>query len=406
MKILYKKILDLELWHDYYLGQRDLSQSLPENYDLSDTLTLAPTPECQRSLQNLRWSFRPKRYGATLWAEVEPAKTGPFRTKFPLDRGYQLAFWLVVRAPLFANFTNLPITPLNQQIYYFTNLSGNEQKNTLFLTRSLPFYNNGTSYEAGQLVTHNNQTWEAVRDRTANTADPSPDDWEALPLSQYVSPQDQLLRQGLFYSYRVPQANPDEILRFTLMNGQQQPAFEYEFTTPKNHQAGATIAVPLNFSNLPPSRYTLLLKGNPIGEFVLADPISTLNAWGFVEILVHPTSVPAAFSLLKSENGKTLIQPRTYVIRFKNRSTYWRYRYERPHGFLPDQLKTLNLHYETEKTYFTQRPQGLLQRPSHLFMDGKDRLLPAPRVIQIKPEPRVDPETQKETLAIFSDVYL
>lgn len=339
MNLLYKKILDLELWHDYFLGQLPLSESLPDSYDLSDLFAIAPTPECQRQLQNLHWRFRPKRFGGTLWAEVEFAKTEPFYTKVSVDRPHQLEFWLVVRAPQFANFTNLSLAPFNEQIYYFSNLSGHQQGNTLFLTKPLPTYQNGTPYLVGQLVTHNNQTWEAIRDRTSITDAPNPDDWEALPLSHYVSSQDQ--------------------------------------------------------------------RPNPkTSKSMLVEPVANYTAWGIIEISLNPELVPPAFSLVRSENRKTVIQPRTYVIRFKNRSTHWRYRYERPHGFRPEQLQLLKLRYETEKSYFTQRPQGLLQRPRQLFKDGKDRLLPAPRVAQIKPETRIDPDTQTDTIAIFSDVYL
>lgn len=406
MKILYNKILNLELWHDYYLGQPNLSQPLPDNYDISDMLAIVPTPDCRRILQNLRWNFRPQRQGATIFAEVEGVTPQTLKAKFSIDRPYLLSFWLVVRDPRFANFTNLPLTLPRNLIYYFSNLSDNEQSNTLFLTKTLPLYRRDQFYQAGQLVAHNNQTWEAIRDRTSTTDDPSPEDWEALPNSQYVSQQDQLSRQGMSYIYQVPQAAPNEVLRFTLMNVNQQKAFEHEFTVPETHKAGEAIVVSLNFATLSPSRYKLLLQDNQIAEFVLADPMSNYDAWGMVEILVGSRLVPTAFSLVQPESQQALIQPRTYVIRFKNRATYWRYRYERPHGFSQSKLETLNLQYENDKTYFTHRPQGLLQRPSHLFTDGKDRLLPAPRVAQIKPEPRVDPVTQKESIAVFSDIYL
>ena len=339
MKLLYKKILDLELWHDYFLGQRLVSDRLPDVYDISDLLTIAPTPECQRTLQNLRWRFRPTRFGGTLWAEVEPVTTDPFYTKITVDRPEQLTFCLIVRDPQFANFTNLSLTSSDRSLYYFSNRSGNQLENSLFLSQPLPNYQNETAYKVGELVTHNDQTWEAVRDFTTTTDDPVEDDWQSFPLTQYVSQPDRQL--------------------------------------------------------LP-----------PMGNFSPSNSMTRYTTWGIVEIFLNSPQVASDFLLLRSENDKTRIQPRTYVIRFKNRSTYWRYRYERPHGFRPDQLQLLNLRYETEKSYFTQRPQGLLQRPNALFKDGKDRLLPAPRVAQIKPESQIDPDTQAETIAIFSDIYL
>ncbi|MBE9013434.1 hypothetical protein IQ250_24890 [Pseudanabaenaceae cyanobacterium LEGE 13415] len=337
MKILYKKVLDLELWHDYYLGQRNLDQSLPDNYDISDILALVPTPECTRILQNLHWRFRPQPRGATLFAEVIQVKPGVFQTQIPVDRPYLLLFWLRVRDPRFANFTNLPFTAQDRALYYFSSRSGTQQGTTLFLTQALPSYGRNQSYQMGQLVTHQNQTWEAIRDRTSTTDEPNPEDWEALPMSQYVSQQDQ---------------------RFL----PEQPSTSIS-------------------------------------------PEASANRWGAVEIVLQPRQ-SSPFSLLQLEQGQTLIRPKTFVIRFKNRSTYWRYRYNRPHGFSPDQLRSLQLQYDNETTYFTQRPQGLLQRPRRFFTDGKDQLLPAPRVTQIKPESRLDSSTQKASIAIFSDIYL
>jgi hypothetical protein len=403
MQTLYRKILDLELWHDYCLGQPDPQKPLPDDYDISGLLAIVPTPDCQRMLKNLRWVFRPQSHGATIFAEVEVAGADQFQTKLPIDRPEHLTFWLVVRDPRFANFTNLPLTASPDRLYYFSNLSGNSQGQTLFLTQCLPAYVRDTAYHVGQLVTHGGKTWEALRDRVATRDDPRREDWESLPNSQYVSEQDQLPRQA-----RLLQAHPGEILQLTLVNVNQQASLAFEFRVPETHPEGAAIAIPLNFSPQPPGRYQLHQPGTKVksNEFILVDPMVARDAWGLIEIELHPSLLPPAFSLVQQVNGKTLIQPRTYVIRFKNRATHWRYRYERPHGFTKEKLLTLNFQYDTDKTYFTQRPQGLLQRPSFFFMDGKDRLLPAPRVTQIKPESQIDPETQEKTIAIFSDIYL
>lgn len=128
------------------LGQPASSQPLPGDYDISDMLVLMPTSECKRVLQNLYWVFRPQRQGATIFAEVDQAENDVFHTKIPINRPYYLTFWLVVREPRFANFTNLPFTSLRDRIYYFSNLSGNLQGQTLFLTQPLPSYDRHASY--------------------------------------------------------------------------------------------------------------------------------------------------------------------------------------------------------------------------------------------------------------------
>lgn len=354
---MYQKIIDLQLWHDYYLGQPKPPITLPSGYDITNLFSLLPTSNCQRILKNLRWLFRSQRHGATLFTEVEvdtnrnnEIKRDSFYTRISIDRSYDLTFWLIVHDPCFANFTNLPLTPLRDRLYYFSNLSNNQQGQTLFLTQPLPsypsFYPGDTSYRVGQLVTHSGKTWEALEDLLIAGRSPNPQRWNALPPSQYVSALDQYSRQ--------------EILQREVLN-------EYPDT----------------------------LNLNPLPEMP--------HAWGLINIKINSDEVLPDFSLVRSENGRTLIQPQTYVIRFKNRSTHWRYRYERPHGFKPEDLMKLHFRVDAtdaERTYFTQRPQGLLQKPNRFLTDARDRWLPVPQVTLIKPEIK----GQKTT--IFSDIYL
>jgi hypothetical protein len=351
---MYQKIFDLQLWHDYYLGQPGLLTTPPNDYDISNLFSLIPTLNCQRILRNLRWLFRSQRYGAALFTEVDTNRNNGIEdssyTKIAINRSYDLTFWLVVHDPHFANFTNLPLTPLRDRLYYFSNLSNNQYEKTLFLTQPLPsyrsFYPGNTSYRLGQLVTHGGKTWEALEDLLTAARSPNPQHWDALPASQYVSALDQYSRQ--------------EILQREILN-------EHSDT--------------LSLNTLP----------------------EMPHAWGLIKIKLNSDQVSPAFSLVRPEQGYTRIQPRTYVIRFKNRSTHWRYRYKRPHGFKPEDLKKLHFRVDAtdaERTYFTQRPQGLLQKPHRFLTDARDRWLPVPQVTLIKPEIK----DQKTTL--FSDIYL
>jgi hypothetical protein len=407
MKILYKQILNLELWHDYYLGQPDPPTLPSANYEISETLALVPTTNCQQVLKNLRWIFRPQPHGANFFASVEAATSDDsktnFQTQIPVNRSSRLTFWLVVRDRYFANFTNLPLTAPRHQIYYFSNRSGN-QGHALFLTQPLPVYTSNTTYQLGKLVTHNNQTLEALRDRTNVTTIPDANDWNILPSSQYVSELDRLPQQEASRMYTIPEANPGDTFRFTLVDANEQETFALEVITPNKHIPGDAIAISLNFQNQIPGCYQLCLNNIQVDKFILCEQAIAHNAFALVEIVLNQNLVAPAFSLLKFQDGKTLIQPKTYVIRFKNRATHWRYRYEKPHGFTKDKLPDFEL--KDDKTYFSKRPQGLLRQPKGLFTDGKDQRLPAPGVMLIKPERQIDPETEKEAIAIFSDIHL
>ena len=395
MKVLYKKILDLEIWHDYYLGQPDPPKSLPIGYDISDILTLVPTPECLRILRNLRWLFRPQPRGASIFAHVEPASSDDFRTVLPVNRPERLTFWLVVRDRYFANFTNLPLTAPRHQIYYFSNLSGN-QGHALFLTQPLSVYTAKSEYHLGQLVNHDGKTLEALLYQSSASANPNADDWNILPSSQYVSELDRFPQQGLSRIYTIPKANPGDTFGLTLVDANEQETFALEVTASKTHTAGDAIACSLNFSGQIPGRYKLCLNNTQVDEFVLCDPMTSRDAFAMVEIVLNQNIVPPAFSLLQN----TLIQPKTYVIRWKNRATRWRYRYEKPHGFTKDELPNFEL--IDAKTYATKRFLGLRLQPDSFLTDGKDQMLPAPAIALIKPVT----DAKKHINTIFSDIHL
>ena len=334
MKNLYKKILALELWHDYYLGQPDPPKLPQTDYDTSGLLALIPTPNCLQVLQNLRWVFRPQPHGANLFAQVRETTPGNFQTVIPVDRPYRLTFWLVVRDRYFANFTNLPLSSIRNQIYYFSNLSDN-QGHDLFLTQPLPTYAANTEYHLGQLVNHEGNTLEACSYQASAPETPNDNDWERFPDSQYVSALDRLPRQGLSRTHTIVSANPKDSFRFALVDVNEQETFALDFIVPDNHLPGKEIAVSLNFSGQAPGRYQLSLNGNQVDEFVLFDPIANSNAFALVEIVLNQSLVPAEFRLLEAGLGEILIRPKTYVIRFKNRATRWHYKYEPqyPHGF-------------------------------------------------------------------------
>lgn len=431
MKILYKKILALELWHDYYLGQPDPPKLSQTDYDISGLLELVPTPNCQRMLQNLRWVFRPQLCGAALLAQVDETTAGNLQTVIPVDRPYRLTFWLVVHDPYFANFTNLPLTSTSNQIYYFSNLSGN-QEHDLFLTQPLPTYAANTEYHLGDLVIHDGRfvnhddqlvnykgNLEALHYQASasGSAIPEASDWEPLPSSQYVSALDQLPLQGLSRTHAIPSANPGESFRFVLIDVNQRETFAYEFTVPDNHPLGEAIDLSLNFARQLLGRYQLFLNGAQVDEFVLLDPIANKNAFALVEIVLNQSLVPADFRLLETSLGETLIRPKTYVIRFKNRATRWRYKYEPqyPHGFclkgespLEDKCDLIDPRFVVldRLSYATKRPVGLRKQPKleELLNDGK-KYLPAPGVALMKP---VNSETDgdRQVTNIFSDVHM
>jgi len=419
MQILYKPILMIQLWHDYVLGQPTMPHSLSENYDISDICHLVPTAECQKILKNLRWVSRSRSTGMVLFGEVDPVapedSNTDYRTQIPVNRPYRLTFWLEVKEPTFANFTNLSLRSNRNQVYYFSNRFGTiqsyERENNggtaetvdyLFLSQELPAYNEGDEYRLGQLVIQGGNTLEALSYQSSASANPASEDWATLPLSQYVSGQDQLPHQELNRSYQIASANPGDTFKFTLTDINGNRPFVQTFTAPETHPPSDPITVSLNFTGQIPGRYRLELDGNSIGEeFVLFSSQVAPRVFGLVEIVVV-ADASDPFALLRTDGSDTLIQPRTYIIRFKNRATCWRYRTQKPHGLTDAVLEPEGLTKVDSQTYVTIRPKGLLQKPNPPPLNNSQRNLPFPNAARIKPVTDVD----QHVTQVFSDIYL
>ena len=407
MKIIYQKGLTLEIWHDFQLGQpQSLPSVLPDDYEISDHLILIPSQDCVRILRNLHWAFRPQPAGANLFVDVQEnsdngASTNTFLTVVPVDQPHRLSFWLMANDRYFSNYTNLPLANSRQQIYYFSNQWNNQQNDTTFLSQPLFAYAAGESYGIGQLVRHEANTLEALRPLDGVPATPASDDWEVLPASQYVSEGDHLPRQKRYWQGKISAANSGEVVRFRVRDGNGRIAFATEITIPEDHSAGAPFPVSLDFAALYPGRYQLLQQEKVINEFIFTDFPEAQTALALIEIFLGSDSVQPKLSPTRYQNQQTILQPQTYVIRFKNRATRWRYRYQKPHGCtlasLPDNFTLID-----DLTYATTRPLGLRQRPDPLLVDCQGNLLPSPRVAQIKPET----DDNRSVAQIFSDVYL
>jgi hypothetical protein len=170
----------------------------------------------------------------------------------------------------------------------------------------------------------------------------------------------------------------------------------------------------LNFIGQRPGCYQLYQDEQILEDFVLADPLVANSAFGLVELVLSPNPGSPGFELTQIKPHRPLQEAnQIYRIRFKNRSTRWRYRHQTDHGFcLPGQPSpTCDLIDQRfvvidSKTYATKQPRGLLQQPKKLLNNGK-KVLPAPNGGLVKPIMKPATATVPEHVGdIFSDVHL
>ncbi|MDJ0728832.1 MAG: hypothetical protein QNJ33_02460 [Crocosphaera sp.] len=405
IQIIYQPLLHIQLWHDYILGQPD-PPTLPDSYDISDLFTLVPTSECVRTLKNLRWVYRPNNRGGQIFAQVKAVDAENFATQFPIKEPHQLTFWLIIKNPYFANFSNLPLTTPGNTLYYFSNLSNNQGHN-LFLTHSLPTYTPEREYAIGEFVTHEGELLEALTYIGSAEEEINEDNWQTIePNSQYVSALDRLSWQSFSRTQIIPNLNPGDNFSLKLINANEQETFIFQGTAPPNHPPESPLTVNLNFGQQRVGKYQLTLNDTRVDEFVLKKAIAASNAWGLVEIILNDNLVSREFSPLEQSGQQTLIRPKTYVIRWKNRSTRWRYHYEESSAFEPEDFsdfdQLFDLDPSQEQTYATKDLFGLLLRPSTFLTNQQSQRLPAPGVTRIVPQT----DDNQQITAIFSDIYL
>ncbi len=347
--------------------------------------------------------FKENARGGTLYARVEEVSPGDpdteFRLRQPVNQPQRLTFGLEVLDPAFANYTSLPLRRQPKAIFYFSNLTANEDQ-ALFLHQPLPTFTAGSAYPAGSLLRQGGDTLEARRDLDDAGGSPAAGDWETFPGSQYASALDQLPTAGETFWLELPAADPSQEVLVELRDATGRKPWGKTLTVEATHVAGEPWSTSLAWGALTPGRYQLLVDGTAVDAVVILHPQRHRNLFALVEWVLGGAVVPAAFRALEAVDDRVEIRPQTYVIRFKNRATRWRYRYQQPHGFTAGQLGDFEL--IDDRTYASTQAIGLRQRPDTLLQDGNNEPLPAPDVGLIKPETG----PQQQVTDIFSDVYL
>jgi hypothetical protein len=141
-------------------------------------------------------------------------------------------------------------------------------------------------------------------------------------------------------------------------------------------------------------------------KFILVDSFAPGNKLGLVEIIINEKLENEDFKFLrkKLDTGQTVISPKSYIIRFKNRATRWRYNYDKAQNLTDFNLEEFDIS-EDGKKIATKKVINLYHlskiKVESLPKTANRMLLPAPKVTFISPEFKSD-----HLANIFSDIYL
>jgi hypothetical protein len=460
MNIRYKKLFELVLRHDYLLLQLTEDETnpdpvrvseWPQDYDIRLLVSLVPTPATRHLMEQSNMVFRATAKGGEVWVRATDSVQSPGEDQsyVLLSEDLRLDFTLQLVHPHFYNFTNLRLEAPADYLYYFDNRVDNSiditttfdgdttSRTYRFLSRPLVAYPNlllstDARYQLGDIV------WDTADQRMLEALGPQPpsgpnpsnvttqspvfweegtlsEEWQELPVddARYVTAADRYPWRSGSWLYTRQNTNPGEWLTFELQDiagvvidlgnvpGTDRPQSRFRTSL----SADEDIAHRIDLGGLPAGQYHLLVNGSASGAlldeaFCLLDRQQYRSAFALVSCFADSPEPDNRFverlPATGSNDAESLIVERQFEIRFKNRSTRWRYRrdgggeYEAPScGSLRPLLPLSRQHPGTIN--YTCGGGGTL-----------DALLPAPDTALIKPER----DTNQEIASIYSDIYL
>lgn len=374
--IRYASLFSVDVLHDYFLNHGHVVHEalsdetrlrINELYSVDAFLSINPTAQTQRVLAGHQMIFKSTRTGFMVGVKTD-ISAPDIRPFVPFASDLRLTFALTVNDPRFFNYTELPAAA--SSVYRFSNSSGNDVADQLFLTAQVPGYDSTRAYEAGAIyavyaagvidlfravrdtgpagspigadwerippdtwnpattyangaiVLSDNRLYRALVDAPGTDLDDT-SDWEMLMFlaNQYACSADKLLLQPSIFNLDLSGAALTHATVRLFRSGESAVAAECAYAAP----SGTLGVVSVDIRDLAYGIYRLeVLNGalTPIStlgfEFYL-NPDAVRGVWfGIIEI----DAGSGGFALLDS--GGVLRSPR-YTLRFLNRSTRWRY---------------------------------------------------------------------------------
>ncbi|GEM_PF-1461896 len=402
MKLIYRKLFDLHIWHNFYLGNESLlsPDEIAASYDVRNDFSISPTAETRQLMANYRMRFKSSPKGGSVYIEID-ANASENETFIPIDQPISLRFFLIQKGKGLLNYTLLPLSGLSGQMYYFSNLANNNE-GALFLSQPLAIYSNGNTYPLGSLVKHSGQIYEAIIHEASGGVNPDPSDWIEYADTQYVTASDLYSTQSPIYSFSDTGFGPSQSVEFVLKDIHDQPVYAKEVETPADLTPADTFNHQLSFKEIPAGKYTLEVDGNLYGDaFCLIDPLRDGQAFGLIEIAHHSSIDHTNYGFVEISGAASIASTKDYIIRFKNRSTRWKYIYADEHGYDAPTLIANDFELLDLNSFVSANPLPLLKKATNPTI-GLETLLPIPELNLIKPEL----DTAQNTLNIYSEIYL
>ncbi len=432
-EVIFKKIGEVQILHDYFLTTADgisfFERNLEEKnavltgklahgiYDVHDFFSLRPLEDTILSMNayNLVMARTPLGFviGIEVTAEDQAGDT-VFKPRLEVPEHITLNFSMQPKLSFFQSVTTLSFRSVFPSIYYFSNKDKSELNEvtvpiytSLQLTNKFKQHQPGMLHEMGALIDFGGTLREAIQ----QTDGSDPTHWEDVEDRGYVSDADRILLPNNFrYSLKKEDAVTDIVFVLEDLGGTEMKTITKSGTEVLEN-------VFLNFTRvdeededsdeIPAGFYLLKVTANAGPEIAytvhLNEKFYDKNLFGIIDIRFDEPDSP--YSLLDINGflktritaADVLVPHPIYEVRFKNRRTYWRYNSETV--FTAGEVTDTNAHLVPESVanekLVSINPKALTEALVP-FINGTSLVLPHPEISAL----RVGKEK------IFSEIFI
>lgn len=432
-EVIFKKICEVQIVHDYFLTTADgtsffernqdekqevLSKKLMHGiYDIHNFFTLRPLEDTIMSMNAYNLVMARTPLGFVIGIAVAPenqAGDTVFKPRLEVPEHISLNFSIQPKLSFFKSVTTLSFRSVFPSIYYFSNKDKSALDEvtvptytSLQLTNKFKQHQPGTIHEMGALIDFGGTLREAIQ----KTDGSDPTHWEDLEDRGYVSDADRILLPNRFtYSLKKEDAVADvdfvledvvgTVIKTIAKSGTEVLENVFLNFTKVDDEDEAS-------NKISAGHYTLKVTANAGPEIAYAvhlnETLYDKNQLGIIDIRFDepdsPYSLLDANGFLKTRvTAADVVVPHPiYEIRFKNRRTYWRYTSET--AFTAGEVTDTNAHLAPESVanerLVSIAPKALTEALVP-FINGTALVLPHPEISALRVE--------KEK--IFSEIFI
>lgn len=416
----YRPLFSVQILIDYYLTEEAaLYQDSPDNpmamvlqersnsYNLERDLLVVPTEETEKLLKDKRLLFKRNNRGFFISSQVSQLGDNSFVPFSPMDELLHLRFVVYIQNPHFYNFTNIrlesELANKDSFIYYFSNRANNVINNeVLYLSDPVSDFDASYAYEASEIFIDSTNPTDPIMLEAIENNGPGPfnnSNWRQLfdgvnPLPQFVTNSDRIVSRPSLFKVNVENVG-EEVLNFLIRD---ENATVVKIINQRTSDAGTPLVqCEVDLRGIKSGYYDLEVQdatGSPLPELALSffkdDRIHQNRSFALIECVHEPDGSLGEYRWLDHSNGNRLLFPE-YTIRWKNRSTWWRYYHETAPEFTSGILENLdpNTNSPNNRILISIDPLALTQlgREIAVILDNGDlKLFPNPDVQMIYPE--------------------